>query len=83
MGSLMRIPVIVDDNIPENLGVGTDQDTIIVASRRSFEMFEGGRMAASWQDPATFQTTYGAAVLAALLPIYPAGLVSITGTGMT
>ena len=81
-GSIMRVPVVVDDNIPENLGVGTDQDNIIVASRRSFELFEGSRLAASWQDPATFQTTYGSAVLAALLPIYPGGLVSITGTGM-
>lgn len=81
-GSIMRVPVVVDDNIPENLGVGTDQDNIIVCSRRSFELFEGSRMAASWQDPATFQTTYGSAVLAALLPIYPGALVSITGTGL-
>jgi HK97 family phage major capsid protein len=82
-GTLMRVPVVVDDNIPENLGVGTDQDNIIVASRRSFELFEGTRLAASWQDPATMQTTYGSAVLAALLPIYPGALVTITGTGMT
>lgn len=82
-GSIMRVPVVVDDSIPENLGVGTDQDTILVTHRRSFELYEGSRMAASWQDPATFQTTYGSAVLAALLPIYPAGLVTITGTGMT
>lgn len=47
VGSIMGIPVIVDPNLPTNLGVGTNQDTVIVARISDTRFWEGApRMAA-------------------------------------
>jgi HK97 family phage major capsid protein len=35
-----NVPVVVDNNIPTNLGAGTDEDRIIVATRRVLELRE-------------------------------------------
>ena len=42
VGLIQGLPVVVDANIPVNLGVSTDQDTIIVTRREDQLLFEVG-----------------------------------------
>lgn len=41
VGSILGIPVIIDSNLPTNLGVGTNQDTVIVARISDARLWEG------------------------------------------
>jgi HK97 family phage prohead protease len=72
-GFLRGVPVIVDDNIPSNLGVGTDESPIILGSWRDALLFENQaapvRIALTYPDVlVTDVSVYGFSALAIRRP---------------
>lgn len=86
IGSIQGVPVVASSGIPSTLGTGTNEDILILVaggSAEPFELYESGVMSApQWMNPSTFQTTYARAFMAALLPVRPAGVCTISGAGL-
>lgn len=80
---LYGYPVVIDNNIPIDLGGSSDQDLIGLVGPESFELFHESTRQLQLQVPDDFQTTFGMAKLGALLPIRPDAFVTITGAGLT
>lgn len=81
MGSIWGMPVVLDSNLPTDLGGGTE-DIIVLYGAGSFELYESGNMRAQHTTPATFITEYGAAFMASLIPTRPEGVCTISGAGL-
>lgn len=85
-GTLLGLPVVVDPNIPTNLGAGTNQDTILVMRASDLLLFEGGIRTRALMEPkaSTLEVliqVYG--YLGFTAARYPAGVVQISGAGLS
>lgn len=88
VGGIQGLPVITDGNIPTNLGVGTNEDVIIVARTSDCLLFENSPVPRElrFEETLAGQLTvklvvYGYAAFTA--GRYPKGISTITGTGLT
>ena len=84
IGSIQGIPVVASSAIPGTLGGGTEDIMILYGggSAEPFELYADGVRRQQWTNPSTFQTTYSAAFMAALMPIRAAGVCTISGAGL-
>lgn len=87
VGSIQGVPVITDGNIPVNLGAGTNEDVIIVARTSDLLLFEDSAVPRELRFEETLAgsltvklVVYGYAAFTA--GRYPAGISTITGTGL-
>jgi HK97 family phage major capsid protein len=87
VGSLLGIPVLVDANVPTNLGAGTNQDSIIVCYSPDLCLWEqtGSPMQLRFEQTLGGQLTiklvaFGYSAFTA--GKYPAGISVISGTGL-
>ncbi|MGW8877169.1 phage major capsid protein [Streptomyces mirabilis] len=85
VGTFAGLPVYLDPNIPTNLGVGTDQDRIIVLKADDVYAFEGNMRAESFQQ--TYANTLSLFLrvynYASFQPArYPSSISVISGTGL-
>lgn len=87
VGSLLGIPVLVDANIPTNLGAGTNEDRIIVCYSQDLCLWEqtGSPMQLRFEQTLGGQLTikmvaFGYSAFTA--GKYPAGVSVISGTGL-
>jgi HK97 family phage major capsid protein len=86
VGNVQGLPVITDPNIPTNLGAGTNQDTILVLRASDSILFEGGvrtraLMEVKGQNLEVVLQVYNYVAFTA--GRYPAGIVQISGAGLT
>lgn len=84
-GTLAGLPVIVDANVPTNLGTSTDEDRVIVTRISDHALWEGGLMTFSFDQavnpPATIRLAV-AGYSAFTAGRYPAGTSLVQGTGL-
>jgi len=86
VGSILGIPVLVDANVPINLGAGTNEDAIIIAVTDDLLLWEenGGQpRELRIEIPSSLEVTlavYGYSAFTA--ERYVAGIASIEGTGL-
>lgn len=86
VGNVQGLPVITDANIPTNLGAGTNQDVILVLRTSDSILFEGGvrtraLMEVKGQNLEVVLQVYNYVAFTA--GRYPAGIVQISGAGLT
>jgi len=89
VGTVQGVPVIADDNIPANLGAGTNQDEILVHRASDSIIWEEGDgmpRELRFEEPKGSQLTvqlvvYGYSAFTA--ERYPVAKSAITGTGLT
>lgn len=84
---IMGTPVTIDDNIPVDLGAGTDEDRIIAIRPDDHRLFESGpfvlvapQAAGAPGDGSVVVTVYS--YLAFTAARYPTGIGILTGTGL-
>lgn len=87
VGQLLGLPVVVDANIPTNLGAGTNEDTIIVCRTSDILVWEAPTMQFVMEQaiataPGQIRVAVGRFALIAA-GRYPGGISVITGTGLT
>lgn len=88
VGTMFGLPVIIDPNMPTNLGVGTNQDTVVVARITDARFWEGTpRMSARPVVDAASENLLVRLLFyryVIFLPgRYPTSWVKIDGTGLT
>lgn len=85
VGTLAGLPVIVDANVPTNLGAATDQDRVIVTRLSDHALWEGPLMTFSFEQavnpPATIRLAV-AGYSAFTAGRYPASTSVVEGTGL-
>ena len=85
VGEIQGLPVVVDANLPSNLGVGTNQDTILVGRFQEFWLFEGALRTRALMEvlSGTLQVRLQCYnYVAFLTDRYPTALSTIGGTGL-
>ncbi|GAA4147096.1 phage major capsid protein [Leifsonia shinshuensis] len=84
VGKMFGLPVIVDPNIPTNVGTGTNQDVILVLKADDSWLYEGTIRAEVFQQTYANQLSLFARVYnyMALAHRLPQSIVTITGTGL-
>jgi HK97 family phage major capsid protein len=87
VGSIQGVPVITDGNIPVNLGVGTNEDVIIIARTSDCLLFENSTVPRElrFEETLAGQLTVKLVVygyMAFTAGRYPKGITTITGTGL-
>lgn len=87
VGNLMGLPVVIDANIPTNLGASTNEDRVIVSRMEDLCLWEpsGGPMTFTFQQTANAPATVRLAVAgysAFTAQRYPKSVAVITGTGL-
>jgi hypothetical protein len=84
-GTLAGLPVIVDANVPTNLGASTDEDRVIVTRLSDHALWEGPLMTFSFDQfvapPATIRLAV-ASYSAFTAGRYPASTSVVQGTGL-
>jgi HK97 family phage major capsid protein len=84
-GSLAGVPVIVDANVPTNLGASTNEDRVIVTRLSDHALWERGVVAFTFDQAVNAPSTIRLAVAgysAFTAERYPAGTSVILGTGL-
>lgn len=81
-GLLMGYPVVISSAIPTDLGLGGDEDTVMLNGVNAVEFYEDSNAMISLQSPDDFQTTWGLAGMSALVPVRTGALVAIGGPGL-
>lgn len=85
VGGLLGIPVYIDANIPTNLGVGTNEDVIILARFVDLWLWEGQLRSRMLPDVLSGTLTVRLQMynyLAFNSDRYPAAISTVTGTGL-
>ncbi len=85
VGNMLGLPIMVDPNIPSNLGAGTNQDVIIVAKMDDLWLWEGNLKAQAFeqtfaQNMSLFVRLYN--YMAFQPGRYPKAVSTINGTGL-
>lgn len=80
--SVLGVPVILDDNVPVNLGAGTDEDRVLAIRPSDFRLYESPIAVAVGQTATTSVDIVVMAFFAAHLGRYPAGIGIVSGTGL-
>jgi HK97 family phage major capsid protein len=83
VGSVQGIPVVVDPNLPTNLGGGTNQDAVYVLRSSDLVLYSSGLRAEAFREPLAAQLSVLLQVSSynALLSRYPNSIVEVTGFG--
>lgn len=87
VGTMLGLPVVVDANVPTNLGASTDEDRVIVSRMEDYALWEatGGPMTFTFDQTANAPATVRLAVAgfsAFTAGRYPKSTCQIVGTGL-
>lgn len=84
-GMILGLPVIVDPNIPTNIGAGTNQDNVYVARAADLRLWETGLRAETFTEPYadSMGVLFRAFAYSAAIPgRYTTSVSVISGTGL-
>jgi hypothetical protein len=82
---ILGLPVIVDPNIPTNIGAGTNQDNVYVARAADLRLWETGLRAETFTEPYadSMGVLFRAFAYSAAIPgRYTTSVSVISGTGL-